>query len=99
MPVSVAKLISNYVTNENIGWKRKKIIEKGNSSYSCYSQCVCKYWLKIENKSWIFKILLNKEIKDLSIKRELERSRASGVISSRKENNQFMDKQLRKLNE
>ena len=41
----------------------------------------------------------NKEIKDLANKRELERSRTSGVLSSRKENTQFMDKQLRKLNE
>ena len=41
----------------------------------------------------------NKEIKELSSKRELERSRTSGIVSSRKENNQFMDKQLRKVNE
>lgn len=41
----------------------------------------------------------NREIRDISAKRELEKSRTSGVVSSRKENNQFMDKQLRKLNE
>ena len=40
----------------------------------------------------------NKEIKGLTNKRELERSRTSGIVSSRKENTQFMDKQLRKLN-
>jgi len=41
----------------------------------------------------------NKEIRDLNSKRELERSRTSGLISSRRENNTFMDKQVRKLNE
>lgn len=41
----------------------------------------------------------NREIKEISSKIDLERSRTSGIVSSRKENNQFMDKQLRKLNE
>lgn len=40
-----------------------------------------------------------KEVKDLSSKRELERSRTSGMVSSRKESNQYIEKQLRKLNE
>ena len=32
-------------------------------------------------------------------KRELERSRTSGMVTSRRETNQYIEKQLRKLNE
>lgn len=38
-------------------------------------------------------------MKDLNQKRDLERSRTSGIVSSRKESNQYIEKQLRKLNE
>ena len=40
-----------------------------------------------------------KEIKDLTNKRELERSRTSGIVNSKKQSNQYIEKQLRKLNE
>lgn len=40
-----------------------------------------------------------KEIKDLTNKRQLEKSRTSGLVNSKKESNQYIEKQLRKLNE
>lgn len=53
----------------------------------------------LHKKYLTFEENMNKQIKEINSKRELERSRTSGLVSSRKENNQFMDKQLRKLNE
>lgn len=41
----------------------------------------------------------SKEIKELTNKRDLEKSRTSGIVHSRKESNQYIEKQLRKLNE
>jgi hypothetical protein len=40
-----------------------------------------------------------REIKDLNNRRELEKSRTNGVVSSRKESTLYIEKQLRKLNE
>ena len=40
-----------------------------------------------------------REVRDLTNRRELERSRTSGAVSSRKEANLYIEKQLRKLNE
>ena len=40
-----------------------------------------------------------REIRELTNRRELERSRTSGAVSSRKEANSYIEKQLRKLNE
>jgi hypothetical protein len=38
-------------------------------------------------------------VRELSSRRELERSRTSGLVNSKKESNQYIEKQLRKLNE
>lgn len=40
-----------------------------------------------------------REIRDLTNRRELEKSRTSGMVNSRKETTQYIEKQLRKLNE
>lgn len=40
-----------------------------------------------------------REIKDLTNRRELEKSRTTGVVNSRKESSLYIQKQLRKLNE
>ena len=40
-----------------------------------------------------------REVRDLTNRRELKRLRTSGAVTSRKEANLYIEKQLRKLNE
>lgn len=67
-----------------------------------YDANICKYIAEINNLKNLLLIQesqKNQEIRELSAKTELERSRTVGIIGNTKESTNFMDREIRKLTE